>query len=146
MESLQTLTLHRANTDARLYIPLVGATLSAGFPSPADDFLDTHIDLNRELIRHPAATFYGRVKGDSLKDLGINEGDILVVDRSLKPSTGKLAVCCLNGEFTVKTLRFNAGIWLLEPANPKYPVIPVHEDSDFLVWGIVTYAIKNCLK
>lgn len=117
--------------------------IHAGFPSPATDYMTQAIDLNKELVRHPAATFYGRVVGDSMIDAGVDEGDILVIDKSLEPQEGDMAVCFVDGEFTLKYLRFHPGGLILQPANDRYPSIEVGEDTDFKVWGIVTYVIKN---
>lgn len=117
--------------------------IHAGFPSPATDYMTQAIDLNKELVRHPAATFYGRVVGDSMIDAGVDEGDILVIDKSLEPQEGDMAVCFVDGEFTLKYLRFHSGGLTLQPANDRYPSIEVGEDTDFKVWGIVTYVIKN---
>lgn len=117
--------------------------IHAGFPSPATDYMTQAIDLNKELVRHPAATFYGRVVGDSMIDAGVDEGDILVIDKSLEPQDGDMAVCFVDGEFTLKYLRFHPDGLTLQPANDRYPSIEVGEDTDFKVWGIVTYVIKN---
>ncbi|MBP5539353.1 MAG: translesion error-prone DNA polymerase V autoproteolytic subunit [Bacteroidales bacterium] len=117
--------------------------IHAGFPSPAQDYSDRAIDLNKELIRHPAATFFGRVAGDSMRDAGISEGDLLVIDRSLQPSDGDMVVCYLDGEFALKTLRFKEGRPVLYAANPQYKPIPIEEGSDFRAWGVVTYIVKN---
>ena len=123
--------------------------IHAGFPSPASDYMTRAIDLNKELVRHPAATFYGRVVGDSMIDAGVNEGDILVIDKSLEPRSGDMAVCFIDGEFTLKYLQFDAGkasrktTVRLVPANERYPVIEVGEGSDFIIWGIVTHVIKK---
>lgn len=117
--------------------------IHAGFPSPATDYMTQAIDLNKELVRHPAATFYGRVVGDSMIDAGVEEGDILVIDKSLEPHDGDMAVCFVDGEFTLKHLRFHEGGLTLEPANKRYPSIEVGEGSDFIMWGVVTYVIKK---
>ena len=126
--------------------------IHAGFPSPATDYMTQAIDLNKELVRHPAATFYGRVVGDSMIDAGVEEGDILVIDKSLEAREGDMAVCFVDGEFTLKHIRFETmtakdGSRLsqirLVPANDRYPVIEVSEGSDFIMWGVVTYIIKK---
>ena len=126
--------------------------IHAGFPSPAADYMTQAIDLNKELVRHPAATFYGRVVGDSMTDAGVDEGDILVIDKSLDAQDGDMAVCFVDGEFTLKYLRFiesetSGGIRerriILMPANEKYPEIEVSEGVDFKLWGVVTYVIKK---
>lgn len=117
--------------------------VQAGFPSPAQDYISESIDLNKELIIHPAATFYAKVVGDSMSGEGITEGDILVIDRSLEPAHGDLAVCCLDGEFTLKRLRFTETNKLyLMPSNRRYKPIEITDESDFKVWGVVAYTIK----
>jgi len=126
-----------------LPMPMIETTIQAGFPSPADDYLDTGIDLNKELIRHPSATFYIRVRGDSMRGMGIDEGDLLIVDRSLEAENGRVAVCCLNGAFTVKRLLIEPHVCWLMPANERYRPIKVTQEDDFLVWGIVIHIIKS---
>lgn len=131
------------STATKLELPLVGEAIRAGFPSPAEDFLDVSIDLNKELIKHPASTFFGRVNGDSMKNIGIDDGDLLVIDKSIEPSDGKIAVCFIDGEFTLKRIKTDKDcIWLM-PANEKYKPIKVTKDSDFVVWGIVIHVIKS---
>lgn len=117
--------------------------IHAGFPSPATDYMTQAIDLNKELVRHPAATFYGRVVGDSMIDAGVEEGDILVIDKALDAKDGDMAVCFVDGEFTLKYLRFRENGLTLVPANPRYPSIEIDEGSDFMMWGVVTYVIKK---
>lgn len=138
-----TLELYSATTETELSLPFLSAEISAGFPSPALDFVDLTIDLNKHLIKHPAATFYGRVKGDSMRDAGIEDGDLLVIDRSLEPKNGKIAVCYLDGEFTLKRIKLSQGaVWLM-PANPNYEPIKVEEGNELIIWGIVTHVIKT---
>ncbi|MDE6267905.1 MAG: translesion error-prone DNA polymerase V autoproteolytic subunit [Muribaculaceae bacterium] len=116
----------------------------AGFPSPAQDYVSATIDLNKDLIEHPASTFYARVVGDSMEEEGITEGDILVVDKSVEPHHGDLAVCCLDGEFTLKRLRFTSADRLyLMPSNRRYRPIEVTTENEFRVWGVVLYTIKS---
>ena len=117
--------------------------IHAGFPSPATDYMTQAIDLNRELVKHPAATFYGRVVGDSMIDAGVEEGDILVIDKALEAQDGDMAVCFVDGEFTLKYLCLKDGRIILVPANPRYPSIEIDEGSDFMMWGVVTYVIKK---
>jgi DNA polymerase V len=117
--------------------------IHAGFPSPATDYMTQAIDLNKELVKHPAATFYGRVVGDSMIDAGVEEGDILVIDKSLEAQDGDMAVCFVDGEFTLKHLKFREGGLTLVPANERYPSIEIGEGSDFMMWGVVTYVIKR---
>lgn len=126
-----------------LSLPYADGGIQAGFPSPAQDYMQESIDLNRDLIRHPACTFFGRVSGDSMSGEGIADGDLLVIDKSLEPEEGDLAVCCVDGDFTLKRLHFcNDGTLALMPSNPAYSPIIITPDNDFTVWGIVTYTIK----
>lgn len=137
------LDIFSADTETVLKLPFVDEGISAGFPSPALDFVDLSIDLNRHLIKNPSATFYGRVKGDSLKNAGISNGDLLVIDRSLDPTNGKIAVCFIDGEFTAKRIQISKKEILLIAENENYQPIRVTEDNNFLIWGIVTHVIKN---
>ncbi|MEW5845018.1 MAG: translesion error-prone DNA polymerase V autoproteolytic subunit [Bacteroidota bacterium] len=131
-----------ADTTSDLSLPLAEG-IKAGFPSPAQDYIDLAFDLNKELVKNPSSTFYGRVRGDSMVDEGINDGDILVIDKSLPPADGRKAVCYIDGEFTLKTIRVKKdGIYLM-PANPAYKPIKVTDENDFVVWGIVTYVIHK---
>lgn len=124
-------------------IPLAESSVHAGFPSPADDFLEGSLDLNSLVIKHPEATFFARVKGDSMQDEGIAEGDILVVDKAIEPFDGCLAVAYVDGEFTLKRVRMEPDRILLVPANPKYPVIEIAAGQDFAVWGVVRWIVKQ---
>ena len=124
-------------------IPFSENGVAAGFPSPAEDFMDLSLDLNKELVRNPASTFYARVRGTSMIDEGINDGDLLVIDKSLEPHDGCLAVCYIDGEFTLKRFERHSDYGLLVPANRDYRPIKVTGENDFLIWGIVTYIIKK---
>jgi len=126
-----------------LPIPLYESRISAGFPSPADDSLEAALDLNAYLVKNPAATFLVRVEGDSMTGAGIHHGDIIVVDRSLEARDGKVVVAVLNGELTVKRLGYRNSRPVLFPENPEYPPIPVGDDADFLVWGVVTSVLHK---
>lgn len=120
--------------------------VKAGFPSPAEDYLHESLDFNRDLIRHPEATFYGRVAGDSMQDAGICEGDIAVIDRSVEPQNGDVIVAYINGEFTIKFLDVTHrkdGYIELRPANKKYSPIRIDENDKFEVWGVVVWTIKS---
>jgi DNA polymerase V len=125
-----------------LSVPLVGASVAAGFPSPADDYLDRPLDFNELLIAHPAATFAVRVAGDSMTGVGIFPGDIAVVDRSVTASDGKIILGILAGEFTLKRYRARAGKVWLEAANPAYAPILITAESGFEVWGVVRHSIR----
>jgi DNA polymerase V len=145
--------------------PIAVDRIRSGFSSPIQDYMNPCIDLNKELVRHPAATFYGRVVGDSMIDAGVEEGDILVIDKALDPKEGDMAVCFVDGEFALRRISFHApepgvqvkasgkvlnsyrilehrDIWLLS-ANGRYGPIRVTEANDFTVWGVVTYVIKK---
>lgn len=133
--------------DLSTELPLLYADggVRAGFPSPAQDYVDGILDLNKELIQHPAATFYARVVGDSMYP-GIKDGDLLVVDRSLDAFDDCIAVCCLNSEFTIKRIDLSnkdKGVIRLVPDNPKYEPIIVTEDEEFILWGVVRYVIHK---
>lgn len=137
------LEIYTACLTSRIEIPMIITGISAGFPSPAMDFIDLTIDMNRHLVKNPSSTFYGRVKGHSMKDAGLFDGDILVIDKSLTPKNNKIAVCYLDGEFTVKRIKIdNDCVWLV-PANSDFQPIRVDKENDFLIWGIVTHAIKS---
>jgi len=116
--------------------------ISAGFPSPAADFIDTSIDLSKEIVKNPSTTFFGRVKGDSMKGAGIDDGDLMVVDKSLKCKTGDIAVCFIDGEFTVKRIRIEKEACWLIAENENYPPIKTTQDNDLVIWGIVISVIK----
>jgi DNA polymerase V len=120
-------------------VPFFGSRVQAGFPSPADDFVEEYLDLNRLLVRHREATFFVRVAGDSMIGAGIHSGDILVVDRSLEAMSGKIVIAIVDGELTVKRLYIHEGSILLKPENPDYPDIPVTAGLE--VWGVVTSVI-----
>ena len=126
-----------------LRVPLVSANVQAGFPSPADDHLERSLDLNEHLVKNPAATFFVRVKGDSMRDAGIASGDILVVDRSVQPKDKQIVVAMLDGDFTVKRLRKRKGGVFLEAENNAYPPIEVGENQELVIWGAVTFVIHE---
>ena len=126
---------------------LLAPQIKAGFPSPAEDYMRESLDFNRDLIKHPEATFYGRVDGDSMMDAGISDGDIAVIDRALEPSDGDIIVAYINNEFTIKYLDLmhkKDGYIELRPANKNYKPIRIDEYDDFEVWGVVVWIIKKC--
>jgi len=123
----------------------IAPELRAGFPSPAEEYLQDSLDFNRDLIKHPESTFYGRVIGDSMIEAGINDGDIAVIDKSREPHNGSIVVAYINNEFTIKyldTTHKEEGYIELRPANAKYKPIRIDEGDDFEVWGVVVYTIK----
>lgn len=124
-------------------LPLVLCKVPAGFPSPAEDYIDQKLDLNEYLIKHPAATFFVRVEGESMVDAGIHNGDILIVDRSLEPGDNKIAVVILNGEFTVKRIKKKKEKIYLLPENSDFKPIEITPEMNFEVWGIVTFVIHK---
>jgi DNA polymerase V len=124
-------------------LPLFSTNVSAGFPSPADDYADVKLDLNQYLIKHPSATFFLRVKGNSMIDAGIHEGDLLIVDRSVTAANNKVIIGVLNGDFTVKTMEKRGEQLFLTPANKEYKRIEVQPGMDFKIWGVVTYVIHK---
>ena len=138
-----TLDFYSANTESVLSLPLMEGGINAGFPSPAQDYIDLKIDLNKTLIANPSSTFYGVVKGFSMQDAGIVDGDILIIDKSLEPQDGDTAVCFIDGEFTLKYVKIEPDAVFLVPANPNFKPIKVTEENNFCIWGVVTYSIKN---
>lgn len=126
-----------------VYLDLYLSCVQAGFPSPADDYVEKALDLNEHLIENPSATFFVRVSGDSMIGAGIHNGDILVVDRSLQAKDGSIIIAALNGELTVKRLKLRGGNPILVPENPNYPELIITEEMDFCVWGVVTSVVHQ---
>jgi len=133
----------QCETERSLPLHFADEGVRAGFPSPAQDFMEQALDFNRDMIKNPDATFYARVKGDSMIDDGISNGDILVIDRSLSSQNGSLAVCAIDGEFTLKRIKVIDSEIYLMPANRAYNPIKITEGQEFIVWGIVLYVIKK---
>ena len=130
-------------TPSKLQVPLASGNVQAGFPSPAEDHLEKSLDLNEHLVRNPAATFFVRVEGDSMRDAGIHGGDILVVDRSLIPADRQIVVAMLDGDFTVKRMRRKNGGVFLESENDTFPPIEIGENQELVIWGVVTFIIHQ---
>ena len=126
-----------------LKIPLFTARVSAGFPSPADDFIDKALDLNEFLIEHPSATFFVRVEGTSMIDAGIHPGDVLIVDRAREPAPGSIVIAVLDGGFTVKRFQVKNGRSFLAAENADFAPIELSGDMIVEVWGVVTYVIHK---
>lgn len=122
-------------------MPFYSSSVRAGFPSPADDYIQAHIDLNEYLIAHQASTFFVRASGDSMIGVGIHSGDLLIVDRSLTPTPGKIVIAAVNGELTVKRFSTHQGRVQLLAENAHYPPIELRDDFELVIWGVVTYII-----
>jgi len=137
------LEFYSADFKTNLHLPFVDTGISAGFPSPADDFIELSIDLNKTLIKNKDTTFFAKVKGHSMKNAGINNGDLLVIDRSLQPQDNKIAICQIDGEFTVKRIKIEKNIIWLIAENEDYKPIKVTPENEFMIWGIVIHSIKS---
>lgn len=137
------LSFYKPDFESELRIPFIPDGVSAGFPSPAADFMENNIDLNKELSENPLATFYIKVKGNSMIDAGIENEDVLIVDRSIEPQDNKIAICYIDGEFTVKRIKLQKDCLYLMPENSNYTPIKVTEENELIIWGIVTYVIKK---
>lgn len=130
-------------TDNNSLPPLLDQPIKAGFPNPAEDASGNPLDLNQLVVRHPAATFYLRVDGDSMSGIGLKTGDIVAVDRSLEARHGDVVVAAVDGEFTLKRLKKEGSrVWLVAE-NPNFDPIPLHEATDAMVWGVVTFAVQK---
>mgnify|MGYP002713121002 CR=1 FL=1 len=126
-----------------LGLPYFDGGVSAGFPSPADDFKEDRISLDRELVRDTEATFFARVNGDSMQGAGMDDGDLLVIDKSIEAYDGCIAVCFVDGEFTVKRVQKVKDRIVLMPENPKYRPIEISGENTLVIWGVVTYVVKK---
>ena len=135
--------LFPALTPSSVPLPLFTSKVAAGFPSPADDYVDKSLDLNELLVQKPAATFFVLAQGESMLGAGIHPNDILVVDHSIKPIAGKIVICALNGELTVKRLEQENDQWQLKAENPDYADIAIYEDLELVIWGVVTSVIHR---
>jgi len=127
----------------KLKLPLYTSRIKAGFPSPADDYIEKNLDLNEYLVKHPSSTFFVKVEGDSMFETGIRSGDILIVDRSLEVKNNKVVIAAINGELTVKRIQKKKDKIFLIPDNEKYSPIEVSEDATFEIWGVVTFVIHQ---
>lgn len=135
--------LYGVSTETRIKRPLIGSKVPAGFPSPATDYLEGLLDLNEYLIKHPAATFFARVDGDSMIGCGIFPDDIVIVDRALEANHNSVVLVRYDGEFTIKKLRVEKGEYFLVSENESYPAIKINEELDFVIWGVVTTVIHK---
>ncbi len=124
-------------------LPFIAGGIKAGFPSPAADFDESKISLDNVLVKNREATFYAKASGNSMIGAGIDDGDILVIDRSLEPQNNKIAVCFIDGEFTIKRIQIEKDCVFLMPENKNYQPIKVTDENELVIWGIVTYVIKK---
>lgn len=141
--SLRAASVNRPAERGAFTVPLAGSSVAAGFPSPADDYVEGPLDLNAHLVKNPAATFFVRVEGVSMVGAGIHPGDILVVDRSREPVSGDIVIAVAAGELTVKRLRRREGRVFLAPENPDYPLLEITEEMEAVVWGVVTSCVHS---
>lgn len=125
------------------HLLLANEAISAGFPSPAEDFKELKISIDQEVVKNESATFFARVDGESMQGAGLDDGDLLVIDRSEEPENGKIAVCFIDGEFTVKRLKVKDNCIYLIPENSKYKPLKVTSENQLIIWGIVTYVVKK---
>jgi len=137
------LKIFQPETETDLPLPLFSSSVKAGFPSPAEDHIEEKLDLNRLMVEHPAATFFLRVEGESMENANIQPGDTLVVDRALTPQNGQIIVAVLNGEFTVKRLKKKENRLYLLPENPAFPTLEITSETEFQIWGVVTFIIHK---
>ena len=143
LHNTTSLDFYTPDYATEMEIPFVDTGISAGFPSPADDFIELTIDLNKFLIKHRDTTFFAKVKGHSMKNAGIFDGDLLVIDKSLEPQDGKIAICQIDGEFTVKRIKKDKDCYWLIAENEDYKPIKVTPDNELMIWGIVIHCIKS---
>lgn len=143
LHTTEVFEFYAPDYSTELELPFVDVGISAGFPSPADDFIELTIDLNRELIKHKDSTFFAKVKGNSMKNAGIFDGDLLIIDKSLEPQDGKIAICQIDGDFTVKRIKKENGVVWLIAENEDYKPIKVTEENELMIWGIVIHSIKT---
>ena len=131
------------DAENNLEMPYISSGIKAGFPSPAADFDGSRISIDQVVVKNPTATFYAKANGNSMIGAGIDDGDILVIDKSIEPQDGKIAVCFIDGEFTVKRIKIQENSLLLLPENKLFEPIEVTQENDFIIWGIVTYVVKK---
>ncbi|HRW63165.1 MAG TPA: translesion error-prone DNA polymerase V autoproteolytic subunit [Bacteroidales bacterium] len=140
----KNIEIYEPDISQGIQIPFFGSHIPAGFPSPADDYLEMSLDLNEHLIRNPSSTFFARVTGSSMINSGIYDNDIVIIDKSLQPKNGSILVCVIDGEFTIKRFkRVDDNTAYLMPDNPNFKPIKVDQDNNFTIWGVVTYNIHK---
>ncbi|MEE4197184.1 MAG: translesion error-prone DNA polymerase V autoproteolytic subunit [Bacteroidales bacterium] len=141
---MNQVNIHIPDTRTTVELPFAATAIPAGFPSPADDYLEPSLDLNKKLIKNPGATFFAQVVGSSMQNAGIHDGDIVVIDKSLPPQNNSILVCSIDGEFTLKRFKkADDQTGYLMPDNPAYDPIKVTRDNQLIIWGVVTYTIHK---
>ncbi len=136
------LEIFSVSIETSVQLPFVKDGINAGFPSPANDFAEDFVDLNKELIKNPNSTFLARVRGKSMVGMGLDNGDVIIIDKSLEPAHRKVVICVVNGEFTIKRVKKDSDFYWLVPYNSEFNPIKVTPENDFIIWGVVTYIIK----
>ena len=139
------LKIYRSIENLKIECPLFFSPVRAGFPSPAEDYIEKKLDLNELILKRPSSTYYVRAEGTSMEDQNLHDGDILIVDKSIRPMFGHVVIASVFGEFTVKTYGKIKDKPALIPANPKFKPIFINEDSETSIWGVVTYGIHNMI-
>lgn len=142
--NINELKMFTSDTSFKIELPFLESMIPAGFPSPADDYMEMSLDLNEKLIRNPSSTFFAQITGSSMINAGICDGDIVIIDKSLQPKNDSILVCIIDGEFTLK--RFNKideETAYLMPDNPEYDPIKINKHNTFMIWGVVTYTIHK---
>lgn len=143
LHTTKLLEFYTPDYSTKIELPYIDAGIRAGFPSPADDFIELSIDLNKHLIKHKDTTFFATVKGHSMKNAGIYDGDLLIIDKSLEPQNDKIAICQIDGEFTVKRIKIEGNVVWLIAENEDFKPIKVTTENELIIWGIVTASIKK---
>tara|TARA_B110000495_G_C23000408_1_gene590302 strand:- start:509 stop:949 length:441 start_codon:yes stop_codon:yes gene_type:complete len=143
MNKYKNIDLFQFSNKKKIFTPMFLDSVSAGFPSPATDYMENKLDLNEHLIKHPAATFIVKAKGPSMTDAGILSGDLLIVDRSITPKSNDIVIASIFGDLTVKKLKKRESSLFLLSANSDYPSIEVKEEMECFIWGVVTYIIHE---
>jgi DNA polymerase V len=145
LKHTDTLDFFAVDNEIASTIPMFSDAVQAGFPSPAEDHMDMDLNLNDHLVQNPSATFCVKAIGESMKDAGIQSGDIMIVDKSLEPSNRSIVLAVIDGEFTVKRVNMNENELYLMPENNSFSPIKITKEMDFQVWGIVTYIIHKAV-
>ena len=143
MSKKNDILIFRTESEKKRITPFFLDSVSAGFPSPATDYMETKLDLNEHLIKRPTATYIVKAKGPSMNDAGISSGDLLIVDRSINPRNNSIVIASIFGDLTVKKIKKRDQSLFLISANSEYPSIQIKEEMECFVWGVVTYVIHK---